>query len=120
MNEYRDVERVSTLVIGGGQAGLAMGYQLARRNLSYRILDANQRIDVAHRWTAAFVHSAQYAGLRALFLYGGAFPTKDDLADYLRRMPPLRLPVQTGIKVRSSEMGGFWSRPISNVSKPSR
>ena len=44
MNEHRDVERVSTLVIGGGQAGLAMGYQLARRNLSFRILDANRRI----------------------------------------------------------------------------
>ncbi len=112
MNEYRDVERVSTLVIGGGQAGLAMGYQLARRNLSYRILDANQRIGDAwrNRWDSLRLFTpARYAGLPGLpFPAGGnAFPTKDDLADYLEAYAAhFRLPVQTGIKVdRVSKSG---------------
>jgi putative flavoprotein involved in K+ transport len=112
MNEYRDVERVSTLVIGGGQAGLAMGYQLARRNLSYRILDANQRIgDVwRNRWDSLRLFTpARYAGLPGLpFPAGGnAFPTKDDLADYLEAYAAhFRLPVHTGMKVdRVSKSG---------------
>jgi cation diffusion facilitator CzcD-associated flavoprotein CzcO len=45
-------EHVETLVIGGGQAGLSMGYQLSRRDLPYKIVDANPRIGDAwrNRW----------------------------------------------------------------------
>ncbi len=112
MNEHRDVERVSTLVIGGGQAGLAMGYQLARRNLSYRILDANQRIGDAwrNRWDSLRLFTpARYAGLPGLPFpaSGDAFPTKDDLADYLEAYAEhFRLPVHTGMRVdRVSKSG---------------
>ena len=106
MNEYRDVERVSTLVIGGGQAGLAMGYQLARRNLSFRILDANQRIGDAwrNRWDSLRLFTpARYAGLPGLPFpaRGDAFPSKDEVADYLERYAEqFRLPVQTGVRVK--------------------
>lgn len=112
MNEHRDVERVSTLVIGGGQAGLATGYQLARRNLSYRILDANQRIGDAwrNRWDSLRLFTpARYAGLPGLPFpaSGDAFPTKDDLADYLEAYAEhFRLPVHTGMRVdRVSKSG---------------
>lgn len=37
-------ERVETVVIGGGQAGLAVGHHLAKRGLPFVILDANERI----------------------------------------------------------------------------
>ena len=37
-------ERVETIIIGGGQAGLSVGYQLARRGLRFVILDAGERI----------------------------------------------------------------------------
>ena len=37
-------EHVETVIIGGGQAGLATGYQLATRGLPFVILDANERI----------------------------------------------------------------------------
>ena len=45
-------EYVETLVIGGGQAGLATGYQLSQRDLPYKIIDANKRIGDAwrNRW----------------------------------------------------------------------
>ena len=112
MNEHRDVERVSTLVIGGGQAGLATGYQLARRNLSYRILDANQRIGDAwrNRWDSLRLFTpARYAGFPGLPFpaSGDAFPTKDDLADYLEAYAEhFRLPVHTGMRVdRVSKSG---------------
>jgi putative flavoprotein involved in K+ transport len=34
-------ERADVLVIGGGQAGLALGYYLAQRGVSFLIADAN-------------------------------------------------------------------------------
>ncbi|HEV8372023.1 MAG TPA: NAD(P)-binding protein, partial [Actinomycetota bacterium] len=37
-------ERFETVIVGGGQAGLAVGYQLARRGRRFVILDANQRV----------------------------------------------------------------------------
>jgi hypothetical protein len=35
---------IQTIVIGGGQAGLAVGYHLAKRGLPFLILDANKQV----------------------------------------------------------------------------
>ncbi|RPI26671.1 MAG: FAD-dependent oxidoreductase, partial [Chloroflexota bacterium] len=37
-------ERIDTVVIGGGQAGLTAGYYLARQKRDFLILDAHNRI----------------------------------------------------------------------------
>ena len=44
MHAVSDAERIETVVVGGGQAGLSVGYHLARRGLSFVILDAHERI----------------------------------------------------------------------------
>lgn len=36
-------ERIDTLVIGGGQAGLAVGYHLTQHRVPFLIIDANHR-----------------------------------------------------------------------------
>jgi cation diffusion facilitator CzcD-associated flavoprotein CzcO len=59
-------ERVETVVIGAGQAGLATGYHLARRGREFVILDANQRIGDAWRtrWDSLRLFTpARYDGL---------------------------------------------------------
>jgi putative flavoprotein involved in K+ transport len=38
------VERFDTVVVGGGQAGLAMGYDLARQGWEFLIVDAGSAI----------------------------------------------------------------------------
>ena len=43
-SDLREPERVETVVVGGGQAGLAVGCHLAQRSLPFVILDANKRI----------------------------------------------------------------------------
>lgn len=44
--------RVETIVIGGGQAGVSVGYYLTQRGLPFVILDANERLGDAwrNRW----------------------------------------------------------------------
>ena len=41
MEGQRNLERIQTVIIGGGQSGLSVGYHLARRGLPFVILDAN-------------------------------------------------------------------------------
>jgi putative flavoprotein involved in K+ transport len=52
-------ERVETLVIGGGQAGLAMSYRLKQRSLAHLLLERHR---VAERW-----RSERWDGLRFQF-----------------------------------------------------
>jgi putative flavoprotein involved in K+ transport len=98
-------ERVHTIVMGGGQAGLAVGYHLAKRGESFLILDANQRVGDAwrNRWDSLRLFSpARYVEMPG-FAYpgpGDAFPTKDQIADHLEAYAKhFRLPVLSGSKV---------------------
>lgn len=94
-----------TIVIGGGQAGLSVGYHLAKRGISFVILDANQRTGDAwrNRWDSLRLFTtARYAGLPGMPFpaKGDAFPTKDQMADYLESYAErLHLPIQRGVKV---------------------
>ena len=95
-------ERFGTVVVGGGQAGLAVGYELARRGLPFVILDAHTRIGDAWRgrWDSLRVFTpARYNGLPGMPFPGEAhsFATKDELADYLEAYATrFELPVRTG------------------------
>ena len=104
--------RVQTIVIGGGQAGVSVGYYLQKRRLPFLILDANQRIGDAwrNRWDSLRLFTpARYAlpGLR-FPARGDSFPTKDQVADYLVQYArKFQLPVRNGIRVeRLSKEGG--------------
>jgi putative flavoprotein involved in K+ transport len=106
-------ERFDTVVVGGGQAGLAMGYHLARLGSSFVILDANNRIGAVWRarWdTLRVFTTARYDGLPGLHFPAPphAFPTKDEIADYLEAYAAqMQLPVRTGVHVdRVSRVDG--------------
>lgn len=100
-----DNEYVETVIIGGGQAGLATGYHLARRQRAFVILEASQRIgDVwRERFDSLRLYSpARYAGLPGMAFPADpwSYPTKDDMADYLEAYAAhFALPVETGVQV---------------------
>lgn len=105
--------QVETLVIGGGQAGLAVGYHLASRGLSFEILDENNRIGDAwrNRWDSLRLFTpGRYSGLPGMRFPGSpsSYPTKDEAADYMEAYArEFRLPARTGVKVeRLSKIGG--------------
>jgi putative flavoprotein involved in K+ transport len=98
-------ERFDTVVIGGGQAGLATGYHLAERDVPFVILDANERIGDSwrKRWDSLRLFTpARYSGLPGWPFPAPSvsFPTKDEMADYLGAYAArFDLPVRTGVKV---------------------
>jgi len=98
-------EHVETLVLGGGQAGLSVGYYLAQRDLPFVILDANGRIGDSwrKRWdTLRLFTPARYNALSGMPFPGPAhsFSTKDEVADYLEAYAArFELPVRTGVRV---------------------
>jgi putative flavoprotein involved in K+ transport len=101
----QQAEYIHTLVVGGGQAGLSTGYHLAKRGLSFLILEANERVgDVwRKRWDSLRLFTpARHDGLPGMAFPGPAhhFPSKDQMADYLEAYArQFDLPVRTGIKV---------------------
>jgi putative flavoprotein involved in K+ transport len=106
-------EAVDTVVIGGGQAGLAVGYHLQRRGLPFVILDENERVGASwrKRWDSLRLFTpARYSGLPGMPFPGpsSAFPTKEQVAAYLEAyVSKWALPVRTGIKVdRLASAGG--------------
>ena len=98
-------ERFEVVVVGGGQAGLAVGYHLARRGLRFVILDAGERTGNSwrKRWDLLRVFTpARLDGLPGMPFPAPAasFPTKDAVADYLEAYAArFALPVRTGVTV---------------------
>ena len=99
-------ERVETVVIGGGQAGLSVGYYLAQRGLPFVILDSNERIGDAwrNRWDSLRLFTPRrFDGLAGKPFPGpsDSFPSKDEVGDYLETFAAqFELPVRTGARVR--------------------
>jgi putative flavoprotein involved in K+ transport len=101
-----------TVIIGGGQAGLSVGYHLSQRNRSFVILEANERI--GDNWRKRFDSLRLFtpAGYDALPgwdfpLDRWAYPTKHEMADYLEAYAKrFELPVITGVGVDSLRKDG--------------
>ena len=98
-------ERLNTLVIGGGQAGLAVGYHLSRARVPFLIVDANQRTGDAwrNRWDSLRLFTPnRFNSLPGMTIPGEdwGFPTKDELADYLESYAThFELPIRRGVTV---------------------
>ncbi len=98
-------QQLGIVVIGGSQAGLAVGYYLKQRQLPFVILDENDRIGDAwrKRWDSLRLFTpGRYDGLPGMAFPGSpwAYPTKDETADYLEAYArAFELPVRSGVKV---------------------
>jgi putative flavoprotein involved in K+ transport len=100
-----DGARVETVIVGGGQAGLAVGYHLARRGRPFVILDAEQRVGDTwrRRWDSLRLFTpARYSGLPGWSFPAPpfAYPSRDEVADYLQAYAArFDLPVHQGVRV---------------------
>jgi putative flavoprotein involved in K+ transport len=101
-----DQDHIETIVIGGGQTGLTIGYELARHGREFVILDGSRTIGDAwrKRWDSLLLFTpARYNGLPGMPFPGrrDEFVGKDAVADYLQAYARFHeLPVRSGAWVK--------------------
>ena len=108
-------ERVNTVVVGAGQAGLSVGYHLQRGGVPFVILDGAERVGDAwrKRWDSLRLFTPRkFSSLDGWAFPGdrNAFPTKDEMGDYLEAYArhfglPIRL--NTRVERVSRQGNGF-------------
>ena len=100
-------ERLDVVVVGAGQAGLAVGYFLARQGRRFVIVDAADTVaDIWRaRWDSLILFTPRrYDSLPELAFPGDpdGYPTRDEVVDYLEQYAAtFALPVELNTTVRS-------------------
>ena len=115
------VEHVDVLVIGAGQAGLAIGWHLREQGIrSFLLIDAGP--EVGHIWrnrwdSLRLFTPAEYDALPGMPFPAptGTYPTKDQVADYLRGYAAaFELPVRLNTRLtRLSKAGDLFHADTS-------
>jgi putative flavoprotein involved in K+ transport len=99
--------RIDTVIIGGGQAGLALGYHLRRARRRFTIVEASHRIGDSwrRRWDSLTLFTPRRDDALPGMPFPGpsrGFPGKDEVADYLEAYAHhFHLPVELGSPVTS-------------------
>jgi len=118
------MESIDTVIIGGGQAGLAMSHHLTRLGLAHVVLE---RYRIAERWRTERWDSLRFqfpnwAMRLPDFPYSGsepdAYAPRDDVVRFIERYAAfIKAPVRTGIAVGSlrQEANAFVLRTNSGV-----
>lgn len=101
------VEQVDTLVVGGGQAGLAMSEHLSNCNVHHLVLERHR---IAERWRSERWDSLvangpawhdRFPGMSFANIPADAFATKEQVADYfVAYAEHINAPVRTGVEVK--------------------
>lgn len=100
------VETVGTLIVGGGQAGLAMSEQLSKRGLSHLILERHRIAERwrSERWDALHANGpAWHDKLPSLTIAGvdpDGFATREQMVDYfVSYAESIAAPLRCGVAV---------------------
>jgi len=116
-------ERIQTLIIGGGQAGLTMSHRLKQRGLAHLVLERHR---IAERW-----RSERWDGLRFQFPNWSvglpdfpfphadpdAFATSGDILDYVSAYAAfVAPPIRCGVAVTALRRGDRGSDFIAETS----
>jgi putative flavoprotein involved in K+ transport len=114
----RPAQRVDVLIVGAGQAGLALGYSMKQTPLRFLIADANARVGDSwrRRYDSLVLFTPRsYSALPGLRLAGDAdgFPGKDEQADYLEAYARhFELPVRLGSQIERLERQAHGFRAV--------
>jgi putative flavoprotein involved in K+ transport len=115
---------LDVLILGGGQAGLAMGHHLKETPLSLRIVERHPRVGDSwrNRYASLVLFTPRsYSALPGLALPGDpeGFPTKDEMADYLEAYAErFELPVAPGTGIRQLERADGGFRATTEAGEP--
>ncbi|HYH59095.1 MAG TPA: FAD-dependent oxidoreductase [Thermoleophilaceae bacterium] len=105
-------ERNEVIVVGGGQAGLAIGYYLARQGRRFTILEAAAEPAASwrERWDSLTLFTpARYDGLPGLPFPGDPdrYPERDEVVEYLTEYARhFDLPIELNSRVQALRLSG--------------
>ena len=101
------VETVETLVVGAGQAGIAMSEHLSRRQVPHLVLE---RARIAERWRSERWDSLvangpawhdRFPGMTFPGIDPDSFASRGDIVDYFERYAgQIDAPIRSGVAVR--------------------
>jgi len=104
------VEKINTLVVGAGQAGVAMSEHLSLMGVPHLVLERNR---IAERWRSERWDSLvangpawhdRFPSMKFSDISPEAFPPKERMADYFEDyVAMLKAPVRTGVEVLKVE-----------------
>ena len=131
MSSENAIEHIDIVVIGAGQAGLSAGYHLAKRGLTFLILDADERIGDhwRQRWDSLKLYSPREVRLPPGHAVPGAV---GPLADRVARWPTTSRPTRATSTCPSAAASRVerveprrWrlrrvDRPAAGASRPAR
>ncbi len=115
----RSMEQVETLVVGGGQAGLAVSHELARHGVEHLVVERGQvGQSWRDRWDSFCLVTPNWSVQLPDGAYDGNDPDgympRDEIVEYLRRYASRSgLPIREGVDVGSLEAlpaGDFAAR----------
>ena len=113
--------RLDMLIIGAGQAGLALGYHLKATPLRFQLVEGHQRIGDSwrKRYDSLVLFTPRaYSALPGLVVPGDpeGYPTKDEIADYLESYANhFALPVLVDMRIRRLERTNDGFRAITGT-----
>lgn len=114
MSDTVSTPALDVLVVGGGQAGLAMGHELKAMGLRFEILDAGASVGESwrDRWDSLLLFTpAQYDSLPGMPFPAprDTYPGKEEVADYLRAYAEaFQLPIRSRARVTSLVREDGW------------
>ncbi|KJH86416.1 FAD-dependent oxidoreductase, partial [Pseudomonas fluorescens] len=102
--------RIDTLVIGAGQAGVAMSEHLSRQGVPHLVVERNRIAEAwrTARWDSLVANGPawhdRFPGLEFAGLDPDAFASKDQVAEYFEAYArTFNAPIRTGVEVRKVE-----------------
>ncbi len=109
------MEHVNTVVVGAGQAGLAVSHELASRGIDHVVLERGRIGETwRHRWDSFCLVTPNWSVLLPGYPYDGTDPDgfmpRDEIVAYLERYArSFGAPVREGVQVGAvtSNHGGF-------------
>jgi putative flavoprotein involved in K+ transport len=118
------VEKVETLVIGGGQAGLAMSEHLTQRGVQHLIVERYRMVERwrSERWDSLVANGPawhdRFPGMTFIGVEPDGFATRDQIVEYfVAYAKQIAAPIRCGLEVRGLRKNADGSGFHADTSK---
>jgi len=116
-------EKIDTVIVGGGQAGIAMSEHLSAQGIAHIVLEKNRIAEAwrSGRWDSLVMNGPAWHDRFPSLEFdtpADAFPGKEQVADYFERyVAHIQAPLHTGVEVHQAKRNPQGSGFVVETSK---